>query len=353
MLRNTNAMTSYNDGPEFALPAAAGGQATGYHCALSTSAPIQRRIERYRQRWSVSCQEGTRNCDVTRPSHEACPSQQVGSSPRISGDAGHVSCGSQTAAEGRPDVHAHILAEPRIAPDGLQRPLLPPASRRWLSRERSAPRGEKETAKQGGTTTPAPSTASTPADMQRKETAMRTVPSGASFFLLSGSASRPSPPTRSGQRASRDSGSWGWTRPCRPSDSRPSSTGCVPLATWTVRPSPLSIGGRRALRPPAGPAAELVGLPVDILVTAGPPAVRAAQQATTTIPIVAAAMHEPVTLGFVASLARPGGNITGQAFQQTECSTKRLELLKEAVPQLTRLAPLWEATGAAPAPYAR
>lgn len=92
-------------------------------------------------------------------------------------------------------------------------------------------------------------------------------------------------------------------------------------------------------------AAELVRLPVDILVTAGPPAVRAAQQATTTMPIVAAAMHEPVTLGFVASLARPGGNITGQAFQDTELSTKRLELLKEAVPQLTRLVVLWEPTG--------
>src|SRR5215470_19304965 len=92
-------------------------------------------------------------------------------------------------------------------------------------------------------------------------------------------------------------------------------------------------------------AAELVGLPVDLLVTAGPPAVRAAQQATTTIPIVVAAMHEPITQGFVASLARPAGNITGQAFQDTELSTKRLELLKEAVPQFTRLAVLWEATG--------
>jgi len=75
-------------------------------------------------------------------------------------------------------------------------------------------------------------------------------------------------------------------------------------------------------------AAELVGLPVDLLVTAGPPAVRAAQQATTTIPIVVAAMHEPITQGFVASLARPAGNITGQAFQDTELSTKRLDCSK-------------------------
>ena len=92
-------------------------------------------------------------------------------------------------------------------------------------------------------------------------------------------------------------------------------------------------------------AAELVGLPVDILVTAGPPAVRAAQQATTTIPIVVAAMHEPVAMGVVASWARPGGNITGQAFPDTELSTKRLELLREDIPQLSRVAVLWEPTG--------
>ena len=92
-------------------------------------------------------------------------------------------------------------------------------------------------------------------------------------------------------------------------------------------------------------AAELVGLPVDILVTAGPPAVRAAQQATTTIPIVVAAMHEPVTMGAVASWARPGGNITGQAFPDTELSTKRLELLREAIPHLSRVAVLWEPMG--------
>src|SRR5262249_60695813 len=92
-------------------------------------------------------------------------------------------------------------------------------------------------------------------------------------------------------------------------------------------------------------AAELVGLPVDILVTAGPPAVRAAQQATTTLPIVVAAMHEPVTMGAVASWARPGGNITGQAFPDTELSTKRLELLREAIPHLSRVAVLWEPMG--------
>src|SRR5262249_9506799 len=56
--------------------------------------------------------------------------------------------------------------------------------------------------------------------------------------------------------------------------------------------------------------ADLVRLPVDIIVTTGPPAVRAAQHATSTIPIVVTVMHEPVAMGFVVSLARPGGNIT-------------------------------------------
>ena len=93
-------------------------------------------------------------------------------------------------------------------------------------------------------------------------------------------------------------------------------------------------------------AAELVGLPVDILVTAaGPLAVRAAQQATTTTPIVANVMNDPVAAGFVASLARPGGNITGQAFHDTELIPKQLELLREIVPQFARLAVLWHAAG--------
>jgi hypothetical protein len=66
-----------------------------------------------------------RNCDMTRPPHKACPSQQVGSSHRASGGKGRGACGSWAAAEGSPDVYAHILAEPRAAPDDLQRPLVP------------------------------------------------------------------------------------------------------------------------------------------------------------------------------------------------------------------------------------
>jgi putative ABC transport system substrate-binding protein len=73
----------------------------------------------------------------------------------------------------------------------------------------------------------------------------------------------------------------------------------------------------------------------------------AAQQATTTIPIVMAGADNPVELGLVASLARPGGNITGLSNVATEVSGKQLELLKEVVPELSRLAVLWNSTTAA------
>ena len=85
-------------------------------------------------------------------------------------------------------------------------------------------------------------------------------------------------------------------------------------------------------------AAELVRLKVDVIVTAGPTATRAAKEATTTIPIVMAQDSDPVGNGFVASLARPGGNITGLSTLAPELSGKRLELLKEIVPRLSRVA---------------
>jgi putative ABC transport system substrate-binding protein len=91
-------------------------------------------------------------------------------------------------------------------------------------------------------------------------------------------------------------------------------------------------------------AAELVAIKVDVIVTAAPPSVRAAQRATSTIPIVITA-HDPVGMGFVQSLAHPGGNITGVAFQDAELSTKRLDLLRESVPRLTRVAVLWHKEG--------
>jgi len=85
-------------------------------------------------------------------------------------------------------------------------------------------------------------------------------------------------------------------------------------------------------------AAELVRLKVDIIVTGGPQATRPAKQATSTIPIVMAQDPDPVGNGFVASLAQPGGNITGLSSLAPELSGKQLELLKEMIPRLSRLA---------------
>jgi putative ABC transport system substrate-binding protein len=85
-------------------------------------------------------------------------------------------------------------------------------------------------------------------------------------------------------------------------------------------------------------AAELVRLKVDVIVTAGPLVTLAAKEATSTIPIVMAQDPDPVGNGFVASLARPGGNITGLSRLAPELSGKQLELLKEIVPKLSRVA---------------
>ena len=85
-------------------------------------------------------------------------------------------------------------------------------------------------------------------------------------------------------------------------------------------------------------AAEFVRLKVDVIVTAGTAAVVAAKQATSVIPIVFAVAGDPVGTGLVASLARPGGNVTGLSLQATDIAGKRLELLREVVPGLRRLA---------------
>jgi putative ABC transport system substrate-binding protein len=85
-------------------------------------------------------------------------------------------------------------------------------------------------------------------------------------------------------------------------------------------------------------AAELVGLKVDVIVSSGPTATRPAKGATSTIPIVMTFDDDPVGSGFVASLARPGGNITGLSTLSPELSGKQLELLKEIVPKLSRVA---------------
>jgi putative ABC transport system substrate-binding protein len=91
-------------------------------------------------------------------------------------------------------------------------------------------------------------------------------------------------------------------------------------------------------------AVELVHLKVDVIVTAGASTTRAAKAATTTVPIVMAQDIDPVESGFVTSLARPGGNITGLSTLGPELSGKRLELLKEIVPKLSRVAVLGTST---------
>ncbi len=94
-----------------------------------------------------------------------------------------------------------------------------------------------------------------------------------------------------------------------------------------------------------GLAADLVHLKVDVIVASGPAPVLAAKQATTTIPIVMPISTNPVKLGLVASLARPGGNITGFASLYDEMPGKWMELLKEALPRVSRVAVLWDPAG--------
>jgi putative tryptophan/tyrosine transport system substrate-binding protein len=88
-------------------------------------------------------------------------------------------------------------------------------------------------------------------------------------------------------------------------------------------------------------ASELVGLKVDVIIALATPAGRAAQHATSTIPIVVGSMGDPVQDGLVASLARPGGNLTGTTFLGPELVPKRLALLKELMPAMSRIAVLW------------
>src|SRR5258705_7437643 len=88
-----------------------------------------------------------------------------------------------------------------------------------------------------------------------------------------------------------------------------------------------------------GLAAELVGLKVDVIVTATEPAARAVKGATSTIPIVMVGInYDPIALGYVASLARPGGNVTGVFFRHIELTAKRLELFKDMLPTVRRVA---------------
>lgn len=95
-------------------------------------------------------------------------------------------------------------------------------------------------------------------------------------------------------------------------------------------------------------AAELVQLKVDVLVTQATVGTRAAEQATTTIPIVIAAVGDAVASGLVKSLARPGGNVTGSSFFIPELAAKRLEVLKEVLPQVKRVGVLSNANSPSP-----
>ena len=85
-------------------------------------------------------------------------------------------------------------------------------------------------------------------------------------------------------------------------------------------------------------AAEFVRRPVDVIATYGTPPTWAAKEATATIPIVMIAIGDPVRAGLVASIARPGGNVTGNTILGPEVGAKRLQLFKEAVPTISRMA---------------
>ena len=93
-------------------------------------------------------------------------------------------------------------------------------------------------------------------------------------------------------------------------------------------------------------AAELLQLKVDLLVTEGTPPTRAATQATRTIPIVMTVTGDPVAVGLVTNLARPGGNLTGASFFLPDLGAKRLQLLKETIPRLSRVAIVWNQNNA-------
>src|SRR4030095_15587280 len=101
--------------------------------------------------------------------------------------------------------------------------------------------------------------------------------------------------------------------------------------------SPSSIGSEQKYERLPELAADLVRLKVDLIVASGTPAVLAAKSATSTIPIVMTSSTNPVGARLIASLARPGGNVTGTSGLADELSTKRLEIIKDAIPKLARV----------------
>src|SRR5215475_6907078 len=162
------------------------------------------------------------------------------------------------------------------------------------------------------------------------------------FITLLGGAAAPWPLTAQAQQAGKlpTIGLWGPTTP---------SVGSQRVAAFVQRLRELGwIEGRTVAieyrwaegrnERAAEIAAEFVRLKVDVIVTQGTPSVIAAKQATSVIPIVFAAVGDPVDSGLVASLSRPGGNVTGLSTQQTDTATKRIELFREMIPGLHRLA---------------
>ena len=103
----------------------------------------------------------------------------------------------------------------------------------------------------------------------------------------------------------------------------------------------------------SGLAMELVRLKVDVIVTYSPPAIQAAKQATATIPIVMAGVIDPVATGLVTSLARPGGNVTGLSLMASDLVGKQLEIIKEVVPRISRVALLGNPANSGNAPQVR
>ena len=110
------------------------------------------------------------------------------------------------------------------------------------------------------------------------------------------------------------------------------------LGWMRARTSPWSTGGRQARSTASPLAEELVRLQVDLIIAWSTPAVQAAKDATTTIPIVMTWVADPIGSGFVASLAQPGGNVTGPSDMQSELAEKRLGLLRALLPSLSRVA---------------
>jgi len=91
-------------------------------------------------------------------------------------------------------------------------------------------------------------------------------------------------------------------------------------------------------------ASALAQIPVNVIIAFGTPRAQAAQRATKTIPIVAISIGDPIAAGLVTSLAHPGGNITGNTILGPDVVTKRLQILKDAIPAVTRVAYLWNRT---------